>query len=268
MTFNKNNMFVRYLRYLRYFKLFLRANREEDNKYLAFNVITRIGKKLLPQYRFTFPELEWWRDSDFNAYLERFGELGGYNTHRKWLLKQLLRMVCHIEGDTVECGTFRGASSWLILQGNTNARTKKIHHIFDSFEGLSDPGSNDGSHWNKGNLTVGMKELESNLLPFVNGNSYKLHKGWIPVRFHEVENKLFSFVHVDVDLYQPTFDSIQFFYHRLSEGGIFLCDDYGFDTCPGATKAVDEFLFDKNEKIIYLPDGGGFFIKGTHTSPE
>ena len=53
--------------------------------------------------------------------------------------------------------------------------------------------------------------------------------------------------------------------HRLVDGGIFLCDDYGFDSCPRATRAVDEFLRDKPEKAISLSDGGGFFIKGCTT---
>jgi hypothetical protein len=51
-------------------------------------------------------------------------------------------------------------------------------------------------------------------------------------------------------------------------GGIFVCDDYGFLTCPGATKAMDEFLLTKREKMISLPGGGGFFIKGCVTAPE
>jgi hypothetical protein len=52
----------------------------------------------------------------------------------------------------------------------------------------------------------------------------------------------------------------------MSPGGIILCDDYGFTSCPGATKSIDEFLNDKPEKMISLADGGGFMIKGVQTS--
>jgi len=48
--------------------------------------------------------------------------------------------------------------------------------------------------------------------------------------------------------------------------GIILCDGYGFTNCPGATKAVDEFLKDKPEKMMSLSGGGGFFIKGIQTA--
>lgn len=59
-----------------------------------------------------------------------------------------------------------------------------------------------------------------------------------------------------------------FFYDRLNIGGVFVCDDYGFLTCPGATAAIQDFLISKPEKMVSLPGGGGFFIKGCITSPE
>ena len=87
-----------------------------------------------------------------------------------------------------------------------------------------------------------------------------------PDRFNEVADRRFSFLHIDVDLYEPTRDSIAFFYPRMNVGGVIICDDYGFATCPGATKAIDEYLRDKPEKMMTLSDGGGFLIKGIPTS--
>ena len=65
----------------------------------------------------------------------------------------------------------------------------------------------------------------------------EIFKGWIPEKFNKVKDKKFSFVHIDVDLYEPTLQSLEFFFPRLIEGGIIVCDDYnsfGFD---GAKKA-------------------------------
>ena len=39
-------------------------------------------------------------------------------------------------------------------------------------------------------------------------------KDGIPEKFSEVEGVIFSFVHVDVDLHEPTMSSIQFMYPR------------------------------------------------------
>jgi hypothetical protein len=40
-----------------------------------------------------------------------------------------------------------------------------------------------------------------------------------------------------------------------------LCDDYGFETCPGAARAMDRFFTDKPEPIISLTTGQGLVIK-------
>ncbi len=71
----------------------------------------------------------------------------------------------------------------------------------------------------------------------------------------------FAFVHVDVDLYQPTRDAIDFFYPRLLPGGILLFDDYGFMTCPGARRAVDEHRRSSSDAFIRLPTGQAFLTR-------
>lgn len=221
-----------------------------------------MGRRLIPDYRFTWHRIDWWKDQGFNEYLEKFGERHRFNTHRRWMLWQLLRLVADVPGDTAECGVFEGSSSWLICAATSGPGRK--HHLFDSFEGLSAPVAQDGAYWSPGDLKAGEEIARRNLRQFE--ESLVCHKGWIPERFADVEDKEFCFVHVDVDLRQPTLDSLEFFYPRLWPGGVLLCDDYGSSMCPGATEAVDSFLADKPEKMLALDAGGGFFIKGTATA--
>ena len=90
----------------------------------------------------------------------------------------------------------------------------------------------------------------------------KLYKGWIPERFNEISGQKFSFVHIDVDLYQPTRDSLEFFFPRLVEGGMIVVDDYGMTQFPGCKKAVDEFLNQNECALFYeMPVGGCFILK-------
>ena len=229
-----------------------------DRRYLAAKLF---GNFLTRDYRVAWRHCDWWEDAEFTDYLRRFDELQGLNTQRKWMLWQLLRLTGHVPGDTAECGVYRGASSWLICAFIRQSKAQpKQHHVFDSFEGLSEPDSHDGEHWTKGDLAAGEDIVARNLAPFA--DLLHFYKGWIPQRFPEVADRRFSFVHVDVDLYQPTRDSIEFFYDRLNPGGILLCDDYACTTCPGATRALDDFLKDRPEKMISLDAGAGFFIKG------
>lgn len=125
--------------------------------------------------------------------------------------------------------------------------------------GYLNPLEVDGEYWYEGALTSREEQVQEKLSSF--SEKLRLYKGWIPKRFDEVSEKKFCFVHIDVDLYQPTLDSISFFYPRLVKGGIILCDDYGFNTCPGAKKAFDEYVKDKPEKIVHVPTGQGFIVK-------
>lgn len=181
------------------------------------------------------------------------------NSDRRWNLYQFLKQTRDVQGDTVECGAYIGMSSYLICQENVEAKSGRMHHIFDSFEGLSEPGELDGTHWKKHALKATEDELNDNLTPFA-GN-YKTYKGWIPERFSEVKDKTFSFVHIDVDLHDPTLESYNFFYPRMETGAIIICDDYGFGTCPGCTEAVNKFMQDKPERLIYPASGGCILIK-------
>ena len=231
---------------------------------MGFSILRRVGAWVSPQYRFQWPQMDWWHDEPFNQYLRRFDEAKGMNAGRRWTLYQLTRLVAAVPGDTAECGAFAGAGSYLICRSvEEHPAGPRTHFVFDSFEGLSTPSAADGSHWTEGDLACALETVQTNLRSCGN---ISWHKGWIPDRFKDVEQRRFSFVHIDVDIYGPTRDSLQFFYPRMNQGGIIVCDDYGFTTCPGATKAVDEFLADKPEKMLPLPCGGGFLIKGCATA--
>lgn len=244
-----------------FIKVFLQLEKDEFIRLAVFKKFSDyiFGKD---KYRLTFSSLSWFENEYFNKYLKKFSEISGYNTHRRFMLYQLLRLVDSVEGDTAECGVYKGASSWLICSANERSKYLKTHFCFDSFEGLSEPGKFDTSHWCAGKLASDENTSNKNL----QGYNFVIMKGWIPETFREVQDRIFSFVHIDVDLYQPTLDSITFFYPRMNKNGIMVFDDYGFDTCLGATKAIDEYLKDKPEKPIMLPVGGAFLIKGWQTA--
>jgi O-methyltransferase len=238
------------------------ARGESDRGLLRrFHALRWLARWLLPEYRFKWPQLGWWRDQAFNDYLARFGELHGNNTDRRYAVQQLLRLVAGVPGDTAEVGAYQGAMSWLILSATGDGRR---HHVFDSFEGLSVPGPRDGSQWQPGALACSEDVVRDNLAGF--GGRFETYRGWVPTRFSEVAERRFAFVHIDVDLYQPTLDSLTFFFPRMSPGGIIVCDDYNFTSCPGATRAVEEYFSGRPEKMVGLSGGGGFLIKGVATA--
>ena len=134
------------------------------------------------------------------------------------MIYQLLRIVAYIPGDTAECGVLHGATSYLICCANARSQAGlKTHHIFDSFEGLSQPGRADGSYWQSGDLKCDIQHARKSLSRF---GDVKFYPGWIPERFTEVADVRFSFVHIDVDLEFPTRKSLEFFIRECNPGAL------------------------------------------------
>jgi len=195
-----------------------------------------------------------------------------YKQLRFYSLQNLVRYVLekNIEGDFVECGVWKGHSAYIVSSMLLDVGFNGEFHIFDSFEGgLSDKVGFDNNlkiNLSKEQITK-EKDLfsstEEQVRLCLSGFDFvRLYKGWIPERFNEVNNLDFSFVHLDVDLYEPTLDSLNYFYPRLVDGGIVVCDDYGSSIFPGATKAIDEFVECNIYKMFYrVPMGGCFIVK-------
>ena len=201
-------------------------------------------------------------DEFINLYYKGLKETGMtetdnfYKQCRSYILQQMLIQVLDsgLEGNVAECGCWKGHSSYIIATILKRYNFIQKFSIFDSFEGgLSDKQDEDMNSRQNLNQNEIAKEklafssmesdLHKALKPF---NFYDLYKGWIPERFNEVSSQEFIFVHLDVDLYQPTLDSLDFFYSKLKKNGVIIVDDYGYSQFPGAKKSVDDFLA-KNE---------------------
>ncbi len=205
---------------------------------------------------------EWGRsffhDAELIADYERFDTANYRSLDRKLVLREMLKLALRQPGELAECGVFRGASAYLAAKAIAEAPGERRLHLFDSFAGLSAPGATDGGFWRAGALACGQAEVAANLGPYAGRAVF--HPGWIPERFAEAADQRFCFLHLDVDLYQPTHDALEFFHPRMVPGAVILCDDYGFDTCPGARRAMDEFFAGRPEPVLHLPTGQGVVV--------
>ncbi len=62
----------------------------------------------------------------------------------------------------------------------------------------------------------------------------------------------FSFVHLDVDLYESTLAGLEYFYPRLIPGGVILSHDYSI--LAGVKKAFEDFcMTNRNAPCNFLP---------------
>ena len=208
------------------------------------------------------PHLIWPSNERFRQASAAWKAVPGLPDDRRFFLLGTAAGVRGVAGDTADIGVRFGTSSYFILCGIDDAG--KQHHLFDSFEGLSEPTTEDrgaGGHaaWKQGQLLAEEQVTQKNLHMYEDRCRY--YKGWVPARFPEVQDRSFAFVHIDVDLYQPTRDTLDFFYPRVNPGGVIVCDDYGSTLCPGARKAMDDFMADKPEAIFQIPTGQALVVK-------
>lgn len=200
-------------------------------------------------------------DLDFAREFHRVCAENDVTHERKFNLDQLFKLVRDVEGDVAECGAYKGGSSFFLARHIAEGGLKKRLCLFDSFEGLSPPEVVDGDYWFTGALRGTIDDVKAALGPLGPISFVEFYKGWIPEQFSTVADRRFCFVHIDVDLYRPTFDSIAFFYPRMERGGIILLDDYGFNNCPGVNSAIDEYMAGNREPIVNLSAGGAFIMK-------
>jgi O-methyltransferase len=177
---------------------------------------------------------------------------------RLYVLAGLLRQaLTNHGGQIIECGVYKGGSAKLILDVIRMTHQDRLFIMFDTFEGMPQIDQADNYH-KMGDFADTSVEQVHNLLT---GYNYNLIQGLFQERFKQFPDWCFSFAHIDVDLYQSTKECCEYIYPRMQRTGIMLFDDYGFDTCLGAKKAVDEFFADKGEKPIILPTGQAFVIR-------
>lgn len=149
-------------------------------------------------------------------------------------------------GDTstnmAEVGVYKGGGSYFIASVLQALKWESaVHHCFDTFEGHAsrDVREQDPHQRVASFSDTSFESVSEYLSKFAN---VQIYKGRIQETSPQVENKTFCFVHLDMDLYEPTVFALQFFEQRLLPGGIIVVDDYGFLTCPGVKQAVDEFM--------------------------
>ena len=159
-----------------------------------------------------------------------------------------------LPGNVAEVGAYLGGSSFLLAVCN---QTKPIY-IFDTFEGLPDPTVGIDLH-HKGDFPADYNYVKGLLSGFRN---VKVYKGLFPKENSDIiVNERFSLVHIDVDLYKSVLECSQFFYPRMTPGGILAYDDYNHPSCIGAKKALDEFMVGKPEKIEVGAECQVFVVK-------
>jgi hypothetical protein len=142
-------------------------------------------------------------------------------------------------------------------------------YLIDSFVGTSESGEHDlipvrdedGRTQREAFFPVAQANLSPDLVRGYFGEfpRVSLCAGWIPSVFASVPEQKWAFVHLDVTLYEPTRAALEYFFPRLTAGGVIICDGSIF--CPGAKKAWDEFCARLTLPFVVLGNRESILIK-------
>jgi hypothetical protein len=158
-------------------------------------------------------------------------------------LYSAIKSVKKIKGDIAEVGVYKGGTGKVICKYKGDKNT----HLFDTFEGLPKTTYLDDTRNYQGKYSTSFEEVKER---FKNEKNVFFYKGLFPDTANPVKKRRFSLVHLDVDLYKSTIDSLKFFYPRLNRGGIIISHDYV--GTKGVTKAFNDFFRNKPEPVIEL----------------
>jgi O-methyltransferase len=186
------------------------------------------------------------------------------------VLKELEYILLNnIEGQVVELGIESGQTSIYIQRMLKEYKSDRQFHVYDSFIGIPKPSKVDVENveqpFTEGTCSSS-KEVFINRFKSENVELPIIHTGFFAdIPDEEYPNKI-AFAFFDGDLYSSIFDSFNKTYNKLVCGARVVIDDFKWCRTPGVEVAVKEFLKDKPEKEIFLPDyrnpteGGGCLI--------
>lgn len=159
----------------------------------------------------------------------------------------------HIPGEFVECGVGAGGSSVLAALAMKHFKTPRPIWMFDTFEGMPEPGEHDKSAGGTDAKKVWTEKKDAGgwfrytldqVKAAMNTTQYAEPIHYIQGKVEETIPKhgpaSISILRLDTDFYESTLHELKHFYPRLAIGGVLFIDDYY--AWQGAKRAVEEYF--------------------------
>lgn len=192
-------------------------------------------------------------ENGFGGEFLLLGELYRRFDIRSATLHRMADRLKHLDvpGDTAELGVYKGDLAWQ-LNGLFPERTL---HLFDTFEGfdsrdIEEEKQRDLSRARQGDFADTSISFVRDRLPYPGRAMF--HKGFFPETTAGLKRCRYALVSLDADLYAPVLAGLEYFYPRLSPGGMILLHDYNNRRFQGAAQAVADYE-EKHKTLPLVP---------------
>ena len=156
-----------------------------------------------------------------------------------------------IVGDFAEVGVYRGATSRFLV----HCAPERTLYLFDTFAGFAI-----GDRESENSADSRFQDTSEAIVQRALGGAKNaiVRRGYFPETAAGLEDRQFAFVLLDLDVHAPTAAGLAFFYPRLTPGGYCFVHDFNSPESNSACRrALIEFLADKPERILEIPDRWG-----------
>ena len=83
----------------------------------------------------------------------------------------------------------------------------------------------------------------------------------MPGTLTQVAANKVAFLSIDMNCIAPEIAALNYFWDKLSKGGMIVLDDYAYVTCDLQYEAHNAWAAEKGIKILTLPTGQGLIVK-------
>jgi O-methyltransferase len=136
-------------------------------------------------------------------------------------------------------------------------------YLCDTFEGVVKAGRDDSSYAGGEHADTNIEQVQALACRMKLANIQILAGMFPDETAHLIPESRLRLCHIDVDVYESAKQAFAWAWPRLVAGGIVVFDDYGFYSCSGVTRLVNEIMDEPGRLVIYNNNGHGIVVKLT-----
>jgi O-methyltransferase len=163
-----------------------------------------------------------------------------------------------LPGDFVECGVSRGGMARAVMEYVGFSGLNKTFYLLDSYNGIPEEMklSSAPVQFDYSDCYDAVKQT------FASFPNARVIRGTVPTTLRHVDSTQIAYLSIDMNCAEPEIAAAEFFWDKLSAGGVILLDDYCYsEDYRLQNRAFQEFAKRRGIEVLALPTGQGLIFK-------